>query len=157
MKKLFLSLSILAISSAANAATLDSTHTDWNVYTDGNDVCYIASMPTDEKGSFKKRGQPYVLINSKGKNDEINISSGYPYKPKVNVEIKVDSKKYNLFSDGETAWAKNAAGDKSIINTMKNGAKMEVKGISRKGTYSTDTYSLKGITAAYKRMKELCK
>lgn len=158
MKKLGFALSFLVIfSTAATANTLDSTHGDWNVYTSGKDVCYIASIPTTQNGNFKKRGQPYILVNSKGKNDEINVSSGYGYKAKTPVEISVDGKKYKLFSQGENAWAKDAASDKAIVNAMKTGSKVEVKGLSSKGSYSIDDYSLKGISAAYKRMKQLCK
>lgn len=156
MKKLFLLASIFVISHSANAATLDSTNGDWSVYSEGK-TCYIASVPTSEDGNFKKRDQPYVLINSKGKADELNISSGYKYKSGVHVALSVDNKKFRLFSEGEHAWAKTAADDKAIIDAMKSGTKLEVKALSTKGSYSTDTYSLKGVGKAYKRMKELCK
>ena len=145
------------MANTANAATLDSTNGDWSVYSSGKTSCYIASMPTAENGNFKKRGQPYVLINSKGKSDELNVSSGYAYKADVHVELSVDGKKYRLFSQDENAWAKTAADDKAIVAAMKSGSKLEVKALSSKGSYSTDSYSLKGVGAAYKRMKQLCK
>ena len=148
---------ISAFATLANAGTLDSTHGDWDVYTDGGKSCYIASSPTKEDGNWKKRGQPYVLIYSKGQADEVNVSSGYPYKPSVGVEAKVDSKNFKLFSDGETAWAKDSKTDAQLVTWLRRGAKLEVKGVSKRGTYSVDTYSLKGVSAAYKRMKELCR
>ncbi len=158
MKRILLSLTVLFSSATfASAANLDSTHGNWNVYSNGKDACYIASVPVDEDGNFKKRGQPYVLINSKKKTDEVNISSGYTYKSAVDVEISVDNKKFKLFTKDENAWAKDATADKAIVTAMKSGAKLIVKGISSKNSYSTDTYSLKGAGAAYKRMKQLCK
>ncbi len=39
---------------------------------------------------------------------------------------------------------------------MKRGSRMMVKGTSQLGTYSIDTYSLSGSTAAYNKMKGLC-
>jgi invasion protein IalB len=158
MKKFAALLVFLAFlsSPALGAGDLDSTHGDWNVYGKG-DTCYTATIPVSEAGNFKKRDQAYVLINAKDKGDEINVSSGYVYKPKVHVELSIDGQKFRLFSKGENAWAKDAKTDKAIIAAMKNGDKMEVKGISGKGTYSIDSYSLKGFSAAVKRMKELCR
>lgn len=157
MKKLISLVAILIFSPIiAGASTLDSTHSDWKVYSDGKGVCYIASQPVKEDGNFKRRGQPYVLINDKGRNDEINVSSGYPYKKNSEVELKVDSKTFPLFSQNENAWAKTTNADAAIVLWMKRGANLSVKGVSGRGTYSIDTYSLKGVSAAYKRMKELC-
>lgn len=158
MKKIISLVAILISTSiSASASNLDSTHSDWKVYTDGKGICYIASQPVKEDGNWKKRGQPYVLVNSKGQKDEINVSSGYPYKKGPDVELKVDSKLFSLFSQNENAWAKTSNADAAIVQWMKRGANLTVKGVSGRGTYSVDTYSLKGVTAAYKRMKELCK
>ncbi|PIR31693.1 MAG: hypothetical protein COV36_07380 [Alphaproteobacteria bacterium CG11_big_fil_rev_8_21_14_0_20_44_7] len=156
-KSLFTALSLIAFTLPANAQNIDSAHGDWTVFNDGGNTCYIASTPIAQDGNYTKRGQPYVLVNHKsGGADEINISSGYPYKKDVDVEVKIDKQKYRLFTQGEHAWAKDSITDTKIVNDVQAGSKMIVKGISRKGTYSIDTYSLKGSGAAYKRMKELC-
>ena len=156
--KLFITLLTILLATSAHAANqLDSTNGDWSVYTDGKGVCYIASIPTSEDGNFKERGQPYVLVSGKGKVDEVNISSGYPFRTATDAELSVEGKRFKLFTKDKTAWAKSAADDKSIVAAMKNGSKMEVKGVSIKASYSTDSYSLKGFGAAYKRLKQLCK
>ena len=158
MKILYTFFAVLLLAAPASAAKLESTHTDWNVYTEGNDTCYMASVPISEDGNFKKRGQAYFLVNFKsGKPDEINISSGYPYKKGVDAELVIEGKKFKLFTEGETAWAKNSADDKAILAAMRQGAKLTVRGISGKGSYSEDSYSLKGVSAAYKNMTQLCK
>lgn len=157
MKSLYIAAISLLIATTASAQNLDSKHGDWEVYTDSG-VCYMASTPIKEDGNWSKRGQPYALVNFKnGKTDEINVTSGYPYKPNLDLDVRVDSRKFKLFVDGEHGWAKDAATDKRILDSMRAGSEMTVKGISKKGTYSTDTYSMKGVTAAYKRMAELCK
>ena len=159
MKKLLaISAIILGVTTTAEANKLDSTHGDWNVFTDENGTCYMASTPIKEDGNWSKRGQPYALLNFKpGTIDEINVSSGYPYKKDVDVELKIGKSKYRLFTQGEHGWAKDSKTDKTILAKMKSGSKMIVKGISRKGTYSIDTYSLKGTTAAYDRLKQICR
>jgi hypothetical protein len=40
---------------------------------------------------------------------------------------------------------------------MKSGAALTVKGTSWRGTVTTDTYSLKGLSAAMAKIDEACK
>ncbi len=158
MKSVYIALVSLFITTAASAQNFDSKHGDWEVYTASGSVCYIASTPIKEDGNWSRRGQPYVLVNfKKGKPDEVNVTSGYPYKPNMDLDVRVDGRKFNLFVDGEHAWAKDSATDKRLVDGFKSGSSVVVKGVSKKGTYSKDTYSLKGSTAAYKRMVALCK
>jgi hypothetical protein len=153
MRKFFLFL-LLPIN--ALATTPDSTHGDWNVYKNDS-ACYISSMPVKQDGNYTKRDTPYAIISyKKSKVDEMDISSGYTYKKDSEVEIKIKGQKFKLFTQNEDAWAKTSGEDNKLITAMQVGDEMVVKGISHKGTYSVDTYSLKGISKAYKRMNELC-
>lgn len=146
---------------ALDAQVLDSTHKNWNVFTinqDGKKICYIASLPKSKKGNYKRRDEPYFLVTHRGnKQDEVSTSSGYPYNQKKDVEVTIDGKKYKLFTKGELAWAPDSKQDNDMVVDMRKGNRMTVKGYSRLGTYSIDTYSLAGVTAAHKRMKALCK
>ena len=45
----------------------------------------------------------------------------------------------------------------TIVKAMIQGARMIIKGTSSSGTQTTDTYSLKGFTAAYKAINKACK
>src|SRR5262245_43664335 len=100
----FLALALILLGTgAATAAKLDATFTDWNVYTDGQGSCYMATVPIAEDGNWKKRGQPYVLVNFKdGKPDEVNVSSGYSYKKGVDAELIIEGQRFKLYSEGET-------------------------------------------------------
>lgn len=144
----------------ANAQELDSVQGDWyisSVTRDGGKFCYVFSAPTDFTGTFSKRSKPYAMVTEREATvDEVSVSSGYPYKASSKVKIAVDNKPFELFIKDETAWADNEAQDAAIVTAMKKGNKMTVRGTSVKDTFSLDTYSLKGFTAAYKRMKELC-
>ena len=155
-------LATLAMASmGASAQELQSTHQYWNVFTikqDGSKVCYMASSPIDKKGNYKRRSAPYLLVTvNKQDNDEVSTSSGYPYKTGSHVAATIDGKKYRMFTKGELAWASDSATDKAMVGAMKRGSKITIKGNSRLGTYSADTYSLSGFTAAHKKMRSLCK
>jgi len=55
------------------------------------------------------------------------------------------------------AWSEGPATDRRIVAAMKAGRTMTVTGISSRGTRTVDTYDLTGVTAALKKIGELCK
>lgn len=151
---------MLGAASAASAQEFVSTHGDWSVFTinkGGSKVCYMASAPVKNTGNFSKRGDPYALITSRGPSaDEVSFSSGYPYKKDSQVRVEVDGTKFELFTRDELAWAYDSGQDNRMVTSLKKGNRMTVRGTSPKDTYSLDTYSLRGATAAYNKMKSLC-
>ena len=54
-------------------------------------------------------------------------------------------------------WPEDEEIDDLLIKGMKRGTTMIVKGISSRGTNTTDTYSLRGFTASYKAISKICK
>lgn len=139
------------------------THRDWNVYRfeDGEQtICYIASEPKKQEGNYTRRGNPAVLVTRRpGPRvlDEVSVQPGYSYLDGSEVEVEVDGRRsFSLFTRGEHAWTKSEQADRELIQAMKRGTDMTVRGTSIKNTYSLDTYSLLGFTAAYEAMTNAC-
>ena len=44
----------------------------------------------------------------------------------------------------------------ALVNAMKRGNELVFKGTSERGTLTTDSYSLKGVTAAMKAIDKAC-
>ena len=139
------------------------TYRDWNlqVYDDGDTgkVCYISSEPTKEDGDYTRRGPAAVLVAKlpmDEPNEQVSVQPGYGFKQGSNVDVNVDGRKFELFTRGEHAWTMSPDDDKTLIDAMKRGSKMTVRGTSTKDTYSLDTYSLIGFTAAYQKMRDAC-
>jgi len=138
------------------------TYRDWNLYTyDNGDgkVCYIASEPTKEEGNYSRRGPAAVLVAKlpmDPPNEQVSVQPGYAYLDGSNVEVTLGSNTYALFTRGEHAWAMTAEDDSKLVEEMKKGTEMSVRGTSTKETYSVDTYSLLGFTAAYQAMRDAC-
>jgi hypothetical protein len=136
---------------------------DWNLYVHDDQsgkVCYIASVPTKSDGNYTRRGAAAVLVAklpSEPPNEQVSVQPGYPYLEGSEVELKIGDKSWQLFTQGEHAWAKTADDDKAIIASMKAGVDMSVKGTSQKKTWSQDSFSLLGFTAAYDAMLGACK
>jgi invasion protein IalB len=145
----------------AAAQQFQSTHGNWSVFTyneGGKRTCYIASAPTAKTGNYNQRGEPYLLVTHRSANaDEISLSSGYPYKEKSEVAVTIDGKAFKLFTKQNLAWAYDVKQDSDMVASMKRGNRLQVRGTSQRGTFSDDTYSLSGFTAAYNKMKALCK
>lgn len=137
---------------------------DWTAYTyktKKGPVCYIVSQPVKSKLSREgaKRDPAYFLVTHRPGDKvraEVSTIMGYPLKPYSMPTVEIDGRKFNLFAVGDGAWAESPAADRRIVAAMKRGRTMIVRGISRRGTTSTDTYSLKGVTAALQKIDALC-
>ena len=156
-----LSLASLMPVGALAAPKLVSSHQDWNLYLvqDDKKLCYIASEPKKQEGTYKARGNPFIIvarIPSSPPIDEVSVRVGYSYKKGSEVEVNIDGTPFSFFTSDEQAWAKNAAADKAAIVAMRKGRQAVVKATSTRDTTSTDTYSLKGFTAAYDALTSAC-
>lgn len=148
---------------ASGQQRLVAAYEAWEAYVfneDGGKVCYMASQPGNATGNYTKRGDPFALIThrpSENSRDVFSYVAGYPYKEKSEVSLKIDDREFLLFTDEETAWARDSKTDRQISEAIRNGKTMVVKGTSARGTLTTDTYSLKGSASAYKRISEECR
>jgi hypothetical protein len=135
---------------------------DWSAFRfseDGSKACYMASRPTRDTGDYSERGDIYALVThrpAENRRDEVSFIIGYKFKPDSFVDVAVGSETFRLFTKEDGAWTANADEDKRLVQTMIKGATMVVKGTSWRGTATTDSYSLKGFTAAYKMIGETC-
>ena len=123
-------------------------------------ACYMAGQPKDSKPAGVKRGpiwllgthRPYKKIKGEG-----GVYVGYPLKAGSTVKINVDGKTFKLYTVDDTAWVEKPKAEKKLVAAMRAGRKMVVRGISKRGTNTTDTYSLKGFTRAHKAINRVCK
>ena len=70
--------------------------------------------------------------------------------------LMIDGRTFVMFTKGNSAWVENAAEEPALVAAMKNGKAMSVNAKSRKGTATSYSYSLSGISAALKQI-EACK
>jgi hypothetical protein len=89
--------------------------------------------------------------------NEVSTIIGYPFKKNTPVQLSVDDQEYELFANGDGAWADTPAKDKEIVAAMRKGQKLTIKGASWRGTETLDAYSLKGIVQALAKIDAACK
>lgn len=135
---------------------------DWFAATfveDGARSCYVVSRAAQSAGDYTRRGPAYVQVTRRagsGEPDVVSIEAGYPHAPGGEVTARIDDERFSLFTEGETAWLPDSAGDRALVAAMTRGARMVVEGTSARGTATTDAYSLLGFSAARKALDEAC-
>ena len=159
---LFIFTLLLASPAMASEPSVLSVHGDWTAYTfmEGkNKVCYMASQPTKATGNYTQRGEIFALITHRPSEDSKNVFSyvtGYNYKAGSDVTATIGNKKFVLFTHQDMAWTRDDRTDNAITNAVRTGSKIVVKGTSSRGTETTDTFSLKGSSAAYDAISRAC-
>lgn len=151
-------------SAAAQSVKRIGDYRDWSAYTtteNGNPVCFIASVPTESEGNYTRRGNAFAIVTLRptdDRNPEVSFIAGYTYEEDSAVEVTLDgSEQFRFFTQDDAAWLPNEPGaDADMIDSMREGLEMVVKGTSNRGTLTTDTYSLRGFTASYQAMQDAC-
>ena len=152
----------MAYTGIAYAAQHLGTFGAWESFTERegkNLMCYMASQATKSRGNYKKRDQTYIMVTHRPAEKSINVISveaGYTYKTGSEVDLIIGSQTFKLFTSGGTAFAYDSKSDAAIVKAMIRGASMTIKGISSRGTQTTDTYSLKGFSASHKAIGAAC-
>jgi len=145
--------------------TLLGQYGDWGAYTatpSGRKVCFSIAKPksslTNPVG--RKRDQAYVFVSTRpaeNVRNEVSVIIGYPFKPSTDASAEIGTDKFAMYTLNDGAWIKNVAEEARMVDAMRKGTDLTVKGVSGHGTESTDTYSLKGLSQAVDRAGQECK
>jgi invasion protein IalB len=154
-----------AASAVAPQPTLLGQFGEWGAYTampGGKKVCFALAKPANSHTTpaNRPRDPTFLFVSSRPSEkvrDEVSIIFGYGLKSNADASIEISGANYAMYTQADGAWVKNAAEEKSLVDTMRKGADLTVKGTSSKGTSSTDTYSLKGLAQALDRVGQECR
>lgn len=156
-KTLLSATAILLAATAAGQAqspTRMNQHNAWGAYsyddTNGK-VCYVLSVPTSAEPTNVNHGDNFFLISQRpGQNVtyEPQAMMGYALRENSKVAVTVDGREFTLFTRGNSAWVENASEEPTLISAMRAGSNMTVSATSGRGTNTTYSYSLAGVTAA---------
>jgi invasion protein IalB len=138
---------------------------DWGAYAAspaGKKVCFAISKPTSSQTNppNRPRNPAYMFISTRPADkvaNEVSIVIGYPFKAGSEASADVGSTSFALYTQQDGAWIKNAADEAHMVEAMRAGQSVVIKGGSAKGTQSTDTFALKGLSQALDRVGQECK
>jgi Invasion associated locus B (IalB) protein len=137
----------------------------WGAYAasqGGKKLCFAIAKPTSSETNppNRPRNPIYMFISSRPADkvtNEVSIVVGYPFKPGSDAGVQIGSTSFALYTQQDGAWIKNAAEEAHMVDLMRTADTAVIRGVSVKGTQSTDTYTLKGIAQALERTAQECK
>lgn len=161
--RFFLFFAFLLLGKTAFAQVIDSSFYGWTIYEiQENELdyktCYIVSHPVKSDTSHNSREKPYLMITrfQKDRSEEVSVFGGFEYKLSSKIFLMIDKYQFKLKTKGDMAWNETKSQDVEMIRNLLNGSAVNIRSDSAIGTYAIDEYSLKGITRAYARMREIC-
>ncbi len=134
----------------------------WGAYSykSGNStVCYVLSVPTTKEPATVDHGDIFFIVSQRPGQSvsyEPQAMVGYPLQANSKVTVTIDGKAFTMFTKERAAWVENAAEEPALVAAMKGGSSMSVSAVSGRGTKTSYTYQLAGISAALKQI-ESCK
>jgi hypothetical protein len=137
----------------------------WGAYTaspGGKKVCFALAKPTASETNppNRPRNPVYMFISMRPADkvtNEVSLVVGYPFKGGTEATAQVGGTSFALYTQQDGAWIKNATEEAKMVDAMRGGDSAVIKGVSAKGTQSTDTFSLKGVSQALDRTAQECK
>ena len=156
-----------AAAAAAGGAepTLIGQYGTWGAYTatpNGRKVCFALAKPSSSKTNppNRPRDPAYAFVSTRPAEkvvNEVSIMIGYALKPGSESSLEVGGSSFAMYTQGDGLWIKNAAEEEQMVSAMRKSAEVTVKGVSAKGTETTDVFSLKGLSQALDRLAQDCK
>lgn len=136
----------------------------WGAYTatpNGKKVCFALARPSSSTTNppNRPRDPAYVFVSTRPAekvNNEVSIMIGYQLKPGSESSLDVGGARYAMYTQGDGLWIKNAAEEERMVDAMRKAPDVVVKGVSAKGTETSDTFSLKGLAQALDRLAQTC-
>jgi hypothetical protein len=137
----------------------------WGAYTatpNGKKVCFALAKPSSSKTSppNRPRDPAYAFVSTRPAekvSNEVSVMIGYTLKPGSESTLEVGGASYAMYTQGDGLWIKNAAEEERMVDAMRKASDVVVKGMSAKGTETTDTFSLKGLSQALDKLAQDCK
>jgi hypothetical protein len=119
---------------------------DWGAYAatpGGRKVCFSIAKPKSAQTNpaGRKRDQAYVFVSSRpaeNVRNEVSVIIGYPFKDKTDATAEIGADKFAMYTLNDGAWIKNVAEEARMVEAMRKGSDLTVKGMSGHGTESTD-------------------
>jgi hypothetical protein len=137
----------------------------WGAYSatpNGKVVCFALAKPASSKTNppNRPRDPAYAFVSTRPAEkvvNEVSVMIGYQLKPGSESSIDVGGASYAMYTQGDGLWIKNAAEEDAMVQAMRRSPDITVKGVSAKGTETTDTFSLKGLSQALDKIAQDCR
>jgi hypothetical protein len=133
------------------------TFDDWIAATyeqAGHTVCYAFTRAQTSTPSLPHRGQVVLTVTQRpDQRDGVAIEAGFDFAPKAAVTVQVDRTGLDFYTAQHNAFARDG---KASVVAFQRGARAIARLPGPHGHQVTDTFSLKGFSAAYAAVVKAC-
>jgi hypothetical protein len=123
-------------------------------------ICYALSKAESRSPANLKDVEGLLFISSRpgeGVRNEISLVMNFDLKEDVEHQAIIGSDRFALVAKGQNVWLKNPAEEGRMLDALRKGSGLEIKGTSKRGNPTSDKYSLAGISQIVKRAEDACK
>ncbi len=144
-------------------AKIEATFNDWQVHSKtvgGEKICFALAKPKSKTPSSVNHGDIWFMVADwkTGKAiEQPSLMTGYPIKAQIPPIARIGSTKIPMFADANEAFVEEKGDEKKLVSSMKKGSTMRVDAVSARGTKTSYEFSLRGVTAALKKARAICK
>jgi hypothetical protein len=152
-----------AASSGQGQAMLLETAGKWQAFSSQqgrSKVCYALSKAETRIPANLKDVEGLLFVSSRpgeGVRNEISFVMNFDLKEGVEHQAIIGNERFALVAKGQNMWLKNPAEEPRMLDALRRGAGLEIKGTSKRGNPTSDKYSLAGISQIVKRAEDACK
>lgn len=128
---------------------------DWTAATHqeaGQAVCYAFTRVQSSSPALPGRGAVVLTVTERSTGrDAVAIEAGFPYATNATVTVQVDQAGLEFYTSGRNAFARDG---KAAVSSFEKGSRAISRSPAPKEV--TDTFSLKGFSAAYAAIVKAC-
>ena len=128
---------------------------DWTAATHaeaGKAVCYAFTRVQSSAPAMPGRGAVVLTVTERSSGrDAVAIEAGFSYAPNTTVTVQVDQTGLEFYTSGRNAFARDG---KAAVSAFAKGSRAIARSPGPKEV--TDTFSLKGFSAAYAAIVKAC-
>jgi hypothetical protein len=133
----------------------------WSAWTfrDGNvKACYIyaeAATKTPEHLDHGRVGLFVRRLKSGETRTEASFQTGYQFAPDA-ITVSVDRERFRMIPRGGNAWLRRSSREEEFVHAVAKGRMLIVEAVSKRGNRTHYTFSLKGVSAAMRKVRREC-
>jgi hypothetical protein len=128
----------------------------WGVYSytnNGQKSCYALSVPVTSAPASVNHGDNFFLISPQGQSFMPQAIMGYALRAGSDVAVAVGDANFALAPRDNTAWVRDQSREPALVDAMRGGSRLTVQATSQRGTSTSYSYSLSGVTAALQAVR----
>jgi hypothetical protein len=130
---------------------------DWTAATyleAGQQVCYAFTRPLSSIPSLAGRGAVSLTVTERASGrDAVAIEAGFAFAPNATINVRTDKTELEFYTHQRSGFARN---HQDAVTAFRAAGHATVRSPGPREATITDTFSLKGFSAAYEAIGKAC-